>query len=234
MNENHDTIKQLLAKNNIMYENLIILYGLSHTGKTSTLYQLLKLIGMASSKVSSAAITAFVKSQERIDAKTGRLYYADCRIIIPFDKILVAIATYGDGREVCEDNMHFFRMERDKTPQFYWYNGTKFVPYKKRDKNKDEIPWEDITPTVFVSACRTTGGAVRAMNYCADYYLQDILSIHWIHKIGCDYDYTKTRLSIADKKYADVIFEEINTIKKFLTTSISDVNHFLSQKKSIY
>ncbi len=90
------------------FDALFVLFGTSNQGKTSTLYELLRLLGNKS-KVVNSAVTAFIKSMEREDSKTGKLYYADTRVVIPYANHDIAIATFGDNVGVCEDNMFFFR-----------------------------------------------------------------------------------------------------------------------------
>lgn len=198
----------------IQFKALYILYGTSNQGKSSTLYQLMKHIGGHSKSVNTRAISAFIKSMERKDSKTGRLYFADTRIVIPYDKCQIAISTFGDNLRVCEENMFFFRQEYKKVP-FYFYDGKSFVysDNPKLTKEQNRV-LKKVKPIIFFSACRTEGGAVDAMEYCSHFFLRHIAKTSWIRKIGSKHDNTKSRISISDKKYAKDLMASIDRVAK--------------------
>lgn len=196
------------------FDALFVLFGTSNQGKTSTLYELLRLLGSKSKAVSTRAVTTFIKSMERVDPKTGKLYYADTRVVIPYENYHIAIATFGDYREVCEDNMFFFRQDPKSEP-FYFYAGNQFVSSDDPNLTKEQTKGlKKVKPTVFLSACRTEGGAVDAMEYCSHYYLRHIARIFWVRKFGSNHDYTKSRISSSDKKYAKGLMDAIDRIVK--------------------
>lgn len=196
------------------FDALFVLYGTSNQGKTSTLYELLKLLGSRSKTVNTRTVTTFIKSMGKKDPKTGKLYYADTRVVIPYENHYIAIATFGDNREVCEDNMFFFRQE-SKCEPFYFYTGTQFVSSGEPNLTKEQTKeLRKVKPTIFLSACRTEGGAVDAMEYCSHYYLKHIARIFWVRKFGNNHDYTKSRISSSDKKYAKDLADAIDRIVK--------------------
>ena len=196
------------------FDALFILFGTSNQGKTSTLYELLRLLGRKSKDIKTKAVTSFIKDMERIDPKTGRLYYEDTRVIIPYGKFYIAIATFGDYRDVCEDTMFFFRQD-SKCPSFYFYDGKALISTKESNLSSEQKKvLKKVKPTIFLSACRTEGGAVDAMDYCSHYYLRHIARIFWIRKLGSNHDYTKSRQSSSDKKYAKDLADAIDRILK--------------------
>lgn len=192
---------------------LFVLFGTSNQGKTSTLYELLRLLG-SKSKAVNRAVSTFVKGMERTDPNTMRLYYADTRVVIPYEKYHIAIATFGDNISACEDNIFFFRQE-DKSKPFYFFDGKTFVSSNEPSLSKEQKKiLKKVKPTIFLSACRTEGGAVDAMEYCFHYYLRHIARIFWIRKLGSNHDNTKSRISSSDKKYANDLMDAIDRIIK--------------------
>lgn len=196
------------------FHALYVLYGTSNQGKTSTLYQLLKLIGSKSKSVNTRDITGFIKSMERTDSKTGKLFFADTRVIIPYENNQIAVSTFGDNLWVCEENMFFFRQQHKGVP-FYFYDGSSFVLSSNSDLTKEQKKiLNSIKPNIFFSACRTEGGAVDAMEYCSHYYLRHITKTIWVRKFGSKIDNTLIRISASDKKYAKDFMDSIDNIIK--------------------
>lgn len=194
------------------YDALFVLFGTSNQGKTSTLFRLIYLLGRKSKNVDTKSVSAFIKQHEKVDLSTGRLFYSDVRIVIPYQGKQIAIATFGDYREVCETNMSFFR--RKEVP-FFFYDGIDFVSSDDENLTKQQkVKLKKVKPTIFISACRTEGGAVDAMEYCSHFYLKQIARIIWIRKKGKNPEPTKVRVSPHDKKYANDLIDAINGIIK--------------------
>lgn len=193
------------------FDALFILYGTSNQGKTSTLFRLMYLLGRKSKDVETKSMNTFIKHHESVDPSTGKLSYSDVRIVIPYQGKQVAIATFGDNREVCENNMFFFRRQKDVS--FYFYDGKEFVLSDDVNLTKSQKnTLKKIKPTIFFSACRTEGGAVDAMEYCSHFYLKHISQITWVRKKGNHPEPTKERISSIDKKYAKDLLEAIDRI----------------------
>ena len=190
---------------------LIILYGNANKGKTSTLFQLLSLIGNKSSSILKTAIATFIQGKMKMKPNKG-CYYGDARIVITYCGIQIAIATYGDNQKNCEDNMSFFRQEKRGNVPFYFFDGTKFVNSSSKNLTINQRKFlETIHPTIFISACHEDGITLEVMKYCSDHYRRNIDLIMWVHKEGLP-PTKKSDFCTNNLRYANDLMDAIDRI----------------------
>lgn len=138
---------------------ILVLYEKSNQGKTSTLRELIKSLA-GSLPNDKGDLRAIILD-----------YYAKHQRL----KVNVFVATCGDSQEVIEDNIHFFRgkMPDNTLPVFLFKNGTWTLV-------NDPKLIEGIEANICVSACRTDGNVVDAMQYFMHTNLSYIFMNMWI------------------------------------------------------
>lgn len=143
-------------------EEIVVLYDIRDQGKTSTLRELINVIAGS------------------VPTKDG-----DIRVIIrgyhaksQHKKVNVFIATCGDSPDVIEDNIRFFNgkePDSNKIPMYICNYGSGEWEIVE---NEEQI--KGIESNICISACRTEGGGVDAMQYFVISNLSYTFSIVWI------------------------------------------------------
>ena len=152
----------------IKTNNVLVLFGTSNCGKTSTLRALIEQL-----------------TGQPIPSK----YTKDIRVIIPSYKpktqglrkrSTIIVCTCGDSAEVIEDNIRVFRGELpdDKSTMLLKFDNVSntYIPISdKKDLSHKSVD-------ICISACRTSGVVVKAMQYFASYNLTNVLSVLWVNQ----------------------------------------------------
>ena len=147
-------------------KEIIVLFGTSSKGKSSTLIALI----------------------EELTGKplpTSRS--KDVRVLIPRYKakvqgakkeINISICTCGDIAEIIEDNIRFFRgeMPDDKSVDVFIFDKKANDYVAVTDATQLRLNASDLC----ISACRTQGVVVDAMQYFVNYNLSNVFSALWI------------------------------------------------------
>ena len=141
-------------------EEIIVLYDIKDQGKTSCLRELIHIL-TNSQLPSKGDIRVIVKGYR---AKNQR------------KKVNIFIATCGDIPPVIEDNIRFFRgkmPDSAPTPIYVYENGE-----WKSEENLGIL--KNIHADICISACRTTGGGVGALQYFMQLNLTHTFASTWI------------------------------------------------------
>ncbi len=149
----------------------IVLYGNRNQGKTTTLMDLVVLLGGG-----SAALEKALKS-----ALLGKKRYKDARFVIKYNDFIIHIATGGDSWAVCRGNTQFFEGNNNGNQDVYLVSNGSIslmdIPEKKIFK--------DIHPQVVISACRPNAdsyGAIKAIHSYSETHLSDYTEQVWIKR----------------------------------------------------
>lgn len=141
-------------------EAIVVVFDKSNQGKTSTLRELVNVL-TGSLPISKGDFRAIIPD-----------YHAKGQ----HKKVNIYIATCGDVPEIIDDNLRFFngKMPDGKNYPTYLYNKGSWVEIK----NGNELP--DIEANVCISACRSDGGGVDAMQYFIHSNLAYSFTCLWI------------------------------------------------------
>ena len=147
---------------------LIVLYGKSNQGKTTTLMEL--AINLAGGG------PAMDKSIKAIFNKKSKLN--DVRIIIEFKDVFIYIASGGDAWSICKGNTNFFESQFSKQI-IYIIDASGLRQMSSEEKISFKM--KKSKPKVAICACRPNGdqfGAIKAINApCSPPALKTLSSI---------------------------------------------------------
>lgn len=182
-NENNVVTKDTIqhdASKDFHIKSLITLFGTSNSGKTSTLMDLVMLL-------TNATVKKYINTYlVDVNTKTGLNYYNDAMFIFKYKNLNVYLSTFGDYREICERNCHFFERKKYllKTGLIHVIDGKTIITMDKlpsKTQNK-YYKKKEYQPDICISACRTDGGPVDAMMYFSDKILPQVQNEIWLRK----------------------------------------------------
>ena len=149
----------------------IILYGSRNQGKSTTLRELVIMLGGGSpSLVHAIKLALLVKKR-----------YKDARFIIEYDNHIIHIGTGGDSWSICRGNTQFFEGNYNGNQEIYLVSGGTIKMMTKADK----LHYKGILPDVVVSACRPDAdsyGAIKALHSYSEHHLMDYAEQVWIKR----------------------------------------------------
>lgn len=176
-------------------DGIIVLYGSSSQGKTSTLKELVRILAGL------------------IPPNKG-----DIRVIIPDyqingQKVNIYITTGGDTSAVIEDNIRFFngKLPDGSRNSTFLLQGQKWIHVN----NKQQMV--GIEADLCISACRSDGNGVHAMQYFVHSNLSNTFACLWINMAFLRQKMNVPKNSAINpswRLFADVLKQEID--KKFV------------------
>lgn len=158
----------------------IILYGEQNQGKTTTLMELVVMLGGGSASLENAVKTNF------FDGKR----YDDARFIIEFGDKIIYVATEGDTWAACRQNTCFFERDFSNLTIHLVKNGSinKMTSLDKEEYKKKQLQ-------VVVSACRPnadSNGAIKAIHSYSETYIMKYIGQRWIKRDKTEEPNSKT------------------------------------------
>lgn len=151
---------------------LIVLYGKSNQGKTTTLMEL--AINLAGGG------PAMDKSIKAIFNKKSKLN--DVRIIIEYKDVFIYIASGGDAWSICKGNTNFFESQFSKQI-IYIIDASGLRQMSSEEKISFKM--KKSKPKVAICACRPNGdmyGTIKAINAYNEAHIMDYNEQLWIRK----------------------------------------------------
>lgn len=172
----------------------IILYGSKNQGKSTTLRELVILLGGGSPTLEND-LKSFLLVKKR---------YKDAHFIIEYENHIIHISTGGDSWSVCRGNTQFFEGNYNGNQEIYLVTGGKIKMMSKTDKQH----YRKIQPEVVVSACRPDAdsyGAIKALHYYSEHHLMDYVEQVWIKRDKIDEPDSKKIANILKSRIDDFI-----------------------------
>lgn len=160
--------------------SLIVLFGTSNSGKTSTLMDLVMLL-------TNARVRRYINTfLVDVNPKTGRNYYIDAMFIFKYKGLNIYLSTFGDTRYICERNCFFFERKQElmKSNLIHVFDGKTITTMDKLPTKiqNQYLKKKEYQPHICISACRTDGGPVDAMMYFSDKILPKVQNEIWLRK----------------------------------------------------
>ena len=158
-----------------LIRSVIVLYGKSNSGKTSTLMDLLMLLNRA-------FVKKFINTNLVKTNRSGVMYYQDAMFIFYYKEHLIFLSTFGDTQDICEANCHFFERKQANRDIYVIHNGTVKHLKDLSSTEKKSFFARKLKPSFCISACRTDGGPADAIMYFSKKVLDDVQNVVWIRK----------------------------------------------------
>ena len=162
--------------------SIVVLFGKSSQGKSSTLQHLSVLLLSGGNSPDSTIQKAFenkfwngrtyndfmliLKYRREADGKEARIY----------------LSTKGDTWEIVENNFEFFyRQSKRQGKTIHVFNGTEFIEWKDLD-DEEKKQWLQDSPTICITPANFRRGSIQALRYYLDATYDDWKCEHWIRR----------------------------------------------------